>query len=104
MFFFPGALEDAIKGVEFRRQSFIIKVWLEAPEKAGEPTRWRGRITHVPSGENQYVNDLEGISTFMAKYLRQMGAGTGLQRDVRGWLHWISRCRERSTKVERNDK
>jgi hypothetical protein len=54
-------------------QSFIIKIWLEEkPEETGQ-TVWRGHITHVPSGERQYLQDLDAILLFIKPYLSLMG-------------------------------
>ena len=100
MFSSTSVPEDAINGIEFRRQSFIVKVWLEPPEKDGGQARWRGHITHVPTGERKYVDDLDGITAFIAKHLQQMGPRAEFRRELRGWLRWINRCRERSTKTK----
>lgn len=67
-----------------RTYSFIVKVWLEeAAEETEEPT-WRGHITHVPSGDRQYVQTLDDIAAFIEPYLLQLGARSGL-RDRRTW-------------------
>jgi hypothetical protein len=58
---------------ELAPQSFIIKIWLEeTAEEAGRAT-WRGHITHVPSGQRQYIQHLDRISTFIVPYLEAMG-------------------------------
>ena len=55
--------------------SFIIKVWLEeAADEAGQAV-WRGRITHVPSGEHRYFETLNEIASFIAPYLHRLGVG-----------------------------
>jgi hypothetical protein len=60
--------------------SFIVKIWLEeTAEEAGHAT-WRGHITHVPSGERRYVEDLQDIITFIVPYLEKLGVKFGL-----GW-------------------
>ncbi len=54
---------------EAQTHSFIIKLWLEElAEDAGRPI-WRGHVTHVPSGERRYLQDLNGILAFVAPYL-----------------------------------
>jgi hypothetical protein len=59
--------------IEFNTHSFIVKIWLEeTTEEAGQAT-WRGHITHVPSGERRYVQDLGDIAAFIAPYLERMG-------------------------------
>jgi len=53
--------------------SFIIRIWLEETTEEGNQTKWRGRITHVPSGKRQYVERLDDINTFLISYLEAMG-------------------------------
>ena len=54
---------------EAQTHSFIIKLWLEeTAEDAGRPV-WRGHVTHVPSGERRYLQNLDGILAFVAPYL-----------------------------------
>jgi hypothetical protein len=50
--------------------SFIVKIWREEP---GDPVAWRGHVTHVPSGERVYLTSLNGLNTFIAPYLLEMG-------------------------------
>jgi hypothetical protein len=58
---------------------FIVKIWLEeTAEEAGRAT-WRGHITHVPSGERRYIQDLDSISAFIAPYLEAMGVEVTLR-------------------------
>ena len=43
------------------RASFIVRIWLEdTVEEVGAAT-WRGQITHVPSGERCYMEDLDDV-------------------------------------------
>ncbi len=58
---------------EFAPQSFVLKIWLEETAEEVSQATWRGHITHVPSGERRYLQDLEGLSAFVASYLEQMG-------------------------------
>lgn len=64
-------MEGVIDGLEFRTQSFVIKVWMGEPDDDCR-MNWRGRITHVPSGESRYVTDLAEITSFIAAYLKKM--------------------------------
>lgn len=58
---------------ELERQSFVVTIWLEDGEGGvGVPT-WRGRVTHVPSGERRYLSRLEDIADFVRPYLLRMG-------------------------------
>jgi len=54
--------------------SFIIKVWLEETADEAGQAIWRGRITHVPSGEYRYFEKLKEAATFIAAYLHKLGA------------------------------
>ena len=84
-------MEDVIDTLEFRRQSFIVRVWLEELENTSGEATWHGFITHVPSGDNSYVSDLDEITSFIAKYLREMGARVKLRREICTWLRWLNR-------------
>lgn len=58
--------------VEARAHSFILKVWCEDPAD-GQAPFWRGRITHVPSGDCRYVEDLMAVFSFLVPYLEDLG-------------------------------
>jgi hypothetical protein len=51
--------------------SFIIKIWIEETLEETGKVIWRGRVTHVPSGERRYINTLKGISSFIEPYLEK---------------------------------
>jgi len=53
--------------------SFIVTVWLEETPSRTSAGLWRGRITHVPSGENRYFQELNGINNFIQPYLSVAG-------------------------------
>jgi hypothetical protein len=80
-------LEQATDILEFRRQSFVVRIWLE---ESGTPgvSQWRGNIVHVPSGDHQYVKDIDEITSFIAKYIGKMAPRVEFQRRFRSWLHW----------------
>ncbi len=59
--------------IEFNTHSFIVKIWLEEPADKHRKGRWRGHITHVPSGERRYLKSLGGIPAFIVPYLIAMG-------------------------------
>lgn len=67
-----------MESIEASTQSFVIKVWLEETAVKGTRARWRGHITHVPSGERRYVEDFGQIRDFMAPYLESMGVRLGM--------------------------
>jgi ribosomal protein L39E len=62
--------------------SFIVKLRLEKALREAGPTTWHGYITHVPSGEQSYLRDLDGIAAFITPYLEAEGVKTGLRRRV----------------------
>jgi len=62
---------------EIDTHSFIVRIWLEeTAEEAGRVT-WRGHITHVPSGERRYFEELDGMAQFIIPYLRELGVKVG---------------------------
>lgn len=70
---------------ETRIHSFILKLWLEtSPEETRR--RWRGYITHVPSGERRYVQTLAQVNDFVESYLDELGVTPNFRRRVR--LRW----------------
>ena len=53
--------------------SFIIRIWLEETAADAESAKWRGSITHVPSGKRRYFEKMKDIKPFISPYLLQMG-------------------------------
>ncbi len=66
--------------------SFIIKIWLEEVAEESDHATWRGHITHVPSGERRYLQDLNGITIFIAPYLEVMGVKLNMCWRLKRWL------------------
>jgi hypothetical protein len=66
--------------------SFIVKLWIEKAAGRFRRAKWRGYITHVPSGERRYLKDLDGIIAFIAPRLDRVGARAGICRRVLRWL------------------
>ena len=50
--------------------SFVVRIWLEEMVEETGQLRWRGHITHVPSNQRQYIEDLDEIKQFIARYLQ----------------------------------
>lgn len=66
-------------------QSFVIKIWLEETvEQTGEAV-WRGRITHVPSGEEGALNDLNEVTAFISPYLESIGVKPTIRARMTRW-------------------
>lgn len=72
---------------ESTTNSFVVKIWIEGLGEDAEPPLWRGHITHVPSRDRKYVSDLDGITGFIASYLKQMGVeGKEISQGVKRWI------------------
>lgn len=66
--------------------SFIVKVWLEESIEESGRAKWRGHITHVPSGERRYLQKLSAIGDFITPYLERIGVKFGLLSRLRSFL------------------
>jgi hypothetical protein len=75
--------------MEYDRQTFILKIWLEETLQESGRAIWRGHITHVPSGERRYVQCLDDIVAFIMFYLEAMGVKADrywrLRQSLRRW-------------------
>jgi hypothetical protein len=67
-------------------QSFIVKIWLEETAEESGQAKWRGHITHVPSGTRRYLNSMDDIITFISPYLENMGVKFRLRERTSRWL------------------
>ena len=58
---------------ETSTHAFVIRIWLE--DTAGEDANnlWRGYITHIPSGDKQYIQNLSEIFFFVISYIEKIG-------------------------------
>ena len=74
-------------GIEPSTNSFIVKIWVEETAEEGGVARWRGHITHVPSGQRRYFEDLDDLPLFMAQYLEKMNVHLGIRWKIRKYLH-----------------
>jgi hypothetical protein len=78
--------------VESDTHSFIIKIWLEETAKESARARWRGHITHIPSGYRRYFKSLDEVSIFIIPYLKARGVKFGLPGRMRAFLtKWVIR-------------
>lgn len=62
-----------MKMLDHPMHSFVIKIWLEESAEESGQAVWRGKITHVDSGERHFVKSLDEISAFLTLYLEKMG-------------------------------
>lgn len=60
-----------------------MKVWLEETVEEEGRAKWRGHVTHVTSGERQYLESLSGIAAFIIPYLERWGVRFGAARRLR---------------------
>jgi hypothetical protein len=74
---------DPIEGTS---HPFVIRIWLEEPAEGIRRAKWRGHITHVPSGKRAYIEDLDQILEFITPYLRDMGVTFGVCHRLWCWL------------------
>jgi hypothetical protein len=80
------ANDIAMDSIEATSHPFIVRIWLEeTPEEAGKAV-WRGHITHVPSGDRCYFENLDTMSAFVGLHLERMGVRFGLWWRIRRWL------------------
>lgn len=49
--------------------SVIVKIWVQN----SDPATWHGKITHIPSGEQQYVSRVEDIALIISQHLEVCG-------------------------------
>ncbi len=71
---------------EFATHSFIVKIWLEGNGNSDRPVTWRGHITHVPSGQRRYLQNLSELIDFMVPYLEQINARIDAYWRMRRWV------------------
>jgi hypothetical protein len=81
--------------IELSTHSFLIRIWHEE----GTRPAWRGHITHIPSGERRYFEELSIVSLFVLPYLEEMGVSPDACWRLKIWLHKKLQTR----KVEKRD-
>jgi hypothetical protein len=86
----PNSESIATFSEEWHTHSFIVKIWLEETFEETGKARWRGHITHVPSGERRYLKDLTDIGIFILPYLDSMKIRSGFRWRVWKWLFGLS--------------
>jgi hypothetical protein len=58
---------------ESNAHSFVVKIWIEEVLADTGQVIWRGRVTHVPDGQQRYFSNLEELVRFFRIYLQDMG-------------------------------
>jgi hypothetical protein len=78
--------------------SFIVKIWLEESIEESAGAKWRGHITHVPTGERRYFQKLSVIGDFITPYLEHIGVKFGILRRLRNYFvgKWNSNPKSKS--------
>jgi hypothetical protein len=66
--------------------SLILKIWVEDPGRS----RWHGQITHIPSGEQHYVNSVADAAFIVDSYLEELGIRPERYVRVRQWFHRLT--------------
>jgi hypothetical protein len=62
-----------VQGERPRRATFLIRLWAEDDETP--ESSWRGQVEHVQSGENQYVQEMAQVVSFIEERLDRGAAG-----------------------------
>ena len=81
--------DSGMDSFEATTHPFIVRIWLEETAGASGQATWRGHITHVPSGERQYLESLDDIILFITPYLAGMGVKPGISWKIRQWAKQI---------------
>jgi hypothetical protein len=77
---------------ELVAHSFVLKIWQEETTEESGRAAWRGRITHVASGESRYVQTLEDVTSFVVMYLSAMGVRPSIGCRMLEWLNHLVHC------------
>ena len=84
-----GAGARTVETSEGNAHPFIVRIWLEETTLVSGHAKWRGHITHVPSGNRQYFESLDEINTFIRPYLEGIGVKSGISWKIRRWVQRI---------------
>jgi hypothetical protein len=77
---------------ESKVHSFIVKLWMEEANEAGQAA-WHGFITHVPDGGRHYLQNLDEIVSFIKPYVAEMSADTRSSPGYNWLKPWARRKR-----------
>jgi hypothetical protein len=81
----PNPKPVGMDSLEATSHPFVIRIWLEESIEEAHRATWRGHITHVPSGERRYLQDLDDMTAFIAPYLERMDIKLSLWWRLRQW-------------------
>jgi len=79
-------MSNELETYESNTLVFMVKIWVEERADGKTKAKWRGYITHIPSGARQYVEDLNEIIQFILPYLEQMGVRPGFSWQTVDWM------------------
>ena len=52
--------------------SFVVKIWAADAEDDVQGRTWRGRVTHIPSGDQHYFVELDRLKEVLIPYFDAM--------------------------------
>ena len=52
--------------------AFVVRLWIEEIDCAGENHIWRGHITHVSSGRRQHFEQFDVMADFIVRYITEL--------------------------------
>lgn len=65
--------------------SFIVRIWREAVDSAGDVVNWKGYIEHVDSENHLYFQDLGSIEEFIRRHSQLPSSGEEVPKPIRKW-------------------
>lgn len=71
---------------ELFSDSLIIRVWLKDAAENHRGYSWYGQVTHVSSGESQYIKDMGGMVDFLIRFLDALGARVSWRWRLKRWF------------------
>lgn len=64
--------------------SFIIRIWADSVDDAGQPANWRGYIDLVGGEKRLYFQELESVTHFINQQAHLPA------NRPRPWWHWLT--------------
>ncbi len=88
-----GGMNATTAHVQANSHSFIVKIWTEDSGEVAGRASWRGRITHVPSGQSKGFVNTDEIALFIWPYLHSFGVQKSWRWKLRHLLHRTDNAR-----------